>query len=158
MNEKRENIVIGAILLTFASGYAYMTTQLPTRDMPNTVGVDFMPWVFCIFLASMSVLLIVSGIVRRPSDGDAPRPTRVRLTRSQIRGVVILFTIFVVYIALIDVVGFLLVTPPAMFALMYLEGVRRYSRMAVIAIVSTLVIYGLFRYVFEVSIPGIAFL
>jgi hypothetical protein len=39
---------------------------------------------------------------------------------------------------------------------MLLEGIRRYGRMVLIAVIVTIVVYGLFRYVFEVQITGFA--
>lgn len=155
MTSKRANIVIGALLLAIAGGYGYMTTQLPTRDLANTLGIEFMPWVYCILLGFLSVLLIVSGVLQK-SGGSGP--AEVKLTWPQIRGVVVLFAIFIVYVFLIDIVGFIIVTPFAMFALMYLEGIRKYPRMTLVSVAITVTVYVLFRYVFEISITGIAFL
>jgi len=155
VTNKRANIVVGAFLLAIAIGYGYMTTQLPTRNLPNTLGIDFMPWVYCIFLAFLSVLLIISGLVGR----ERPAPsTQVKLTWPQIRGTVVLFTIFIIYVFLIDVVGFIIITPFAMFALMYLEGIRKYPRMALASFAITASVYVVFRFIFEISITGIAFL
>lgn len=155
MTSKRANIVIGALLLAIAGGYGYMTTQLPTRDLANTLGIEFMPWVYCILLGFLSVLLIVSGVLQKSGGSGS---AEVKLTWPQIRGVVVLFAIFIVYVFLIDIVGFIIVTPFAMFALMYLEGIRKYPRMTLVSVAITVTVYVLFRYVFEISITGIAFL
>ena len=155
MTVKRENIVIGAVLLAFSIGYGYLITRLPTRNLPNTLGIDFMPWVYAIFLAFLSILLIADGFRGSKTSGIQDSGAKP-LTGAELRGAVILFAVFFAYIYLIDAVGFLVVTPFVVFAMMLLEGIRRYGRMVLIAVIVTIVVYGLFRYVFEVQITGFA--
>lgn len=155
MKGKRDNALIGAILLAFSAGYGYMITQLPTREMANTLGIDFMPWIYCILLASLSILLVIGAL--RDSIGQTGAPT-TSLAAKDIIGTVVLFGFFAVYILLIDLIGFLIVTPLFIFGMMLLEGVRSYANMVIVAVVATLAIYVLFRFIFEVSITGIAFL
>lgn len=152
MKANREKIVIGAVLLAISIGYGYMTAHLPTRNLPNTLGLDFMPWVYDILLAILSLLLIGSGIWGSTGGAGAKQ-----LGGREIGGTFILFAIFVAYIYLIDAVGFLIVTPFVVFAMMLLGGARQYVKMGVISVVVTVTIYVLFRYVFVVSITGIAF-
>jgi putative tricarboxylic transport membrane protein len=152
---KRENIVIGAVLLAFSIGYGYLITRLPTRNLPNTLGIDFIPWVYAIFLAFLSLLLIAVGVWGSRTAGQEDSGA-TPLTGSELRGAVILFALLFAYIYLIDAVGFLVVTPFVLFAMMLLEGIRRYGRMVLIAVIVTIVVYGLFRYVFEVNITGFA--
>jgi putative tricarboxylic transport membrane protein len=153
MKIKRENIIIGAVLLAFSIGYGYMITQLPTRNLPNTLGIDFMPWIFDIFLGVLSVLLVVGGIF----GSIGPEVSRAkRLSGAEVRRTAILFAIFAAYIFLINAIGFLIATPFVVFAMMFLEGVRRYGRMILVSLIVTFAVYGLFRYVFEVRITGLA--
>lgn len=151
---RRDNVVIGIVLLAFDAGYIWMITQLPTRNLANTLGIDFMPWVFAILLGALSVLLIVNTVLGLHDECEVGS----RVGRSHILGVALVFLIFVVYIFLIDRVGFLLVTPLMAGSLMYIEGRRDFRSIAISAVGITIGVYAVFRFVFEVTITGIAFL
>ena len=155
MTNKRENIIFGAIFLAVAAFYYVMASRLPERNLPNTLGIDAMPKAFAIFLAFLAVLLILQGLIGS-KRGDASG--RVRLSWAHLRGVVIVFAMLAAYIVLIDLVGFVIVTPFLMFGLMFIEGVRKYVSMVIVSLVTTGVVYALFRFVFEVRITGFAFL
>jgi len=155
VTNKRENIIAGALFLLIAVGYFIMATQLPDRNLPNTLGIDAMPRAFAIFLAFLAVLMIIGGFVGRDR---ATKSDRVRLSWEHLRGVILVFAMIAAYIVLIDVLGFIIVTPFLMFGLMYIEGVRKYVGMVIVSLVTTGAVYALFRFVFEVRITGFAFL
>jgi len=155
VTKKRENIILGAIFLAIAIGYFIMATQLPARNLPNTLGIDAMPRAFGIFLAFLSILLIIGGFTDK--EGKAAS-SRVPLSWPHLRGVIIVFAAITAYIVLIDILGFVIVTPFLMFGLMYIEGVRKWVSMIIVSLVTTGVVYVLFRYVFEVKITGFGFM
>ncbi len=151
---RKENVTVGIVLLVLDAGYIWMITRLPTRNLPNTLGIDFMPWVFAILLGFLSTLLIVNASLGTLDGCEHGSVVGLR----HVAGIVLVFAIFVAYILLIDRVGFLLVTPLMVGALMLIEGTRNYRAMAISAVTITLGVYFVFRYVFEVKITGIAFL
>jgi hypothetical protein len=56
---KKVNIILSAFLIGFGIFYAYLTAELPERNLPNTLGSDFMPWVLvgCLFFLSLLLLI-----------------------------------------------------------------------------------------------------
>jgi len=60
----------------------------------------------------------------------------------------------VVYVMLVTTVGFALLTPVLMVVMMYLFGERHFGKMAVIAIVTTAVVWLLFTEVFMIFLPA----
>ncbi len=46
---RRANLIISIVLISFSGFYAYLITRLPDRNLPNTLGADFMPWVLTVF-------------------------------------------------------------------------------------------------------------
>lgn len=151
---RRDNVVIGVVLLATDAGYIWMITKLPTRNLANTLGIDFMPWLYAILLGALSLMLIVNSLLGL-QDGCETGP---QVAAVHVRGIVLVFAIFVVYIFLIDRVGFLLVTPLMAGSLMYIEGNRKIRSIGITAVGITVGVFVVFRYVFGVSITGIAFL
>ncbi|MBQ7785807.1 MAG: tripartite tricarboxylate transporter TctB family protein [Clostridia bacterium] len=60
----------------------------------------------------------------------------------------------VVYVMLVTTVGFVLLTPILMVVMMYLFGERHFGKMAVIAIVTTAIVWLLFTEVFMIFLPA----
>lgn len=152
----KPNTISGGILFAIAAGYGYMIINLPNRNLPNTMGADFMPTVFDIGLALLSAVLIVQGIRRRA--GAKKTESLVPLTIKDVLGIVAVFAIFFAYIFLIDLVGFLIVTPLVLLALLLLQGIRKPLSIIMVCLGVTVGVYVLFRYGFNVQISGIAFL
>ena len=60
----------------------------------------------------------------------------------------------VVYVMLVTTVGFVLLTPILMVVMMYLFGERHFGKMALIAVVTTAVVWLLFTEVFMIFLPA----
>ena len=59
----------------------------------------------------------------------------------------------VVYVMLLDYIGFLLLTPILMMVMMWLFGERHFGKMALIAVVTTVIVWLLFTEVFMIFLP-----
>jgi len=146
---KRANTIIAVLLILFGSYYAYLTSRLPTRNLPNTLGIDFMPWLLVVLLFFLSALLLINSVLRNPQEKFDPKI-------SPKEGIGIIFlTIFVyVYVQVMFLFGFVWVTPVFMAALMWMTGSRKWKEIVVLSIVSPVVIYIFFQKIFQVILPG----
>ncbi|MBE0556797.1 MAG: hypothetical protein IH628_06140, partial [Proteobacteria bacterium] len=70
---KKVNIVLSVVLLLFAGYYAWLTAALPTRNLPNTMGVDFFPWVLCAMMTGLSLMLLLKSLFFPPDETCAYR-------------------------------------------------------------------------------------
>ena len=61
--------------------------------------------------------------------------------------------IILVYALLWEVLGFVIVTPLAVFALMFLLGMRKYPAMIIFSLAAMLVIFSAFRFFLGVDMP-----
>lgn len=64
-----------------------------------------------------------------------------------------LLGIFLVYLVLIDIVGYLVMTPLALFAMFRLLGVKRIVANAIVSIVATLAVWYLFSELMRIPMP-----
>jgi putative tricarboxylic transport membrane protein len=149
----RANLIISIVLISFSGFYAYLITGLPKRNLPNTLGADFMPWVLTICLLLLSVLLLVQSLLKRSAEEEADK-----ISPQQILGMAVLFVIFVAYIVLMNMVGYLVVTPFFIFAMMVISGSRRWAEMVISSVVVTAFVYLVFQFVFRVQLPRVIFL
>ncbi len=142
---RRRNLIAALVLLALGAGYGVLTSQLPVRSLPDTPGPPFFPWINTIVILALSALLLVQGL--RGADEPAPAKTEGRQRAIWALGV------FIVYLAILPGLGFILATAPFFAALMVLFGETRALRVAGGAIVVTGVLYLLFRHGFGVFLP-----
>lgn len=149
---RKANIIISIILLGFASFYAYLIANLPARDLPNTLGAAFVPWVLAGILTGLSLTLLVSSILMR-SKGQ-----RVSLPGRELLGIAFLLLLIVCYIKLMPFLGFLIASIVFLMILTWLAGARKPLEMIIFSVTTSTLVYLLFHKFFQVQLPaGILF-
>ena len=145
---KKANIVASIVIICFTGFYAYLTSQLPTRNLPNTLGSDFMPWLLTTLLFCLALCLLMINVVRGTrEDSNASISLKEGFS-------IIFLTVFVyVYVKAIQVFGFIVITPFFLAALMWISGARKWIEIVLLSIASTLGIYLFFQKIFKVILP-----
>ena len=146
---KRANIIIAIVLLIFGSYYAYLTSQLPTRNLPNTLGIDFMPWLLVVLLAILAFLLLFNTVLKESRETFDPK-----ISLKEGIGIIFLTVFVYAYVQVMYLFGFIWVTPVFMAVLMVMTGSRKWKEIAVLSIVSPMIIYVFFQKIFQVILPG----
>jgi hypothetical protein len=145
---KKANIIVSVVIIIFTGFYAYLTSQLPTRNLPNTLGSAFMPWLLATLLFSLSVCLLITSAIRGTRENSNPN---ISLKEGFS---VIFLTVFVyVYVKAMQMFGFITITPFFLAALMWISGARKWKEIVPLSIASTLGIYLFFQKVFKVILP-----
>ena len=146
---KKANICLSIVILMFAGFYAYLTTQLPARNLPNTLGLDFMPWLLVSILSLLSVWLLLQNVLNKSQETFDPR-----LSIKEGLGVILLTVLVYAYVKAMEFFGFLWVTPIFLGLLMAITGSRKWKEIVVVSIVSSLCIYMFFQKIFIVILPS----
>ena len=133
--------------MAFSGYYGYLAEQLPDRNLPNTLGADFMPYIFAGALAVLSVLLIIEGFVRNCEGASGHK-----IPSKKAWGIVLLFAVIVGYVFGIAYVSFLVVTPITLAILLYMGGSRKPLEIVLTSVIVTGTVYYLFHTVFQVPI------
>lgn len=142
---RRRNLIAALVLLALGAGYGILTTQLPVRSLPDTPGPPFFPWINTIVILALSAALLVQGLV----GADVPVPAQAAGRQRAFWAL----GVFVVYLATLPGLGFILATVPFFAALMVLFGEKRPLHVAVGAVAATGLLYLLFRHGFGVFLP-----
>lgn len=101
----------------------------------------------------LSTLLLIKSLSKRGVEEET-----VKITRKHVLGMVILFVLFIVYIVAMNLVGYLVVTPVFILAMMLISGSRKWVEMVITSIAVTALVYLVFQFVFRVQLPRIIFL
>ena len=145
---RTKNLTAAVGFLAFGALYAYLTAQLPRR-LGNVPGPSFFPWVLTWCFLGLSAVLLVQGLLAEP--WHAPRPEAEKgTTRRTAAGLLFL----AVYLALLPFLGFLLATPLAFAALMWVAGENRPLYIAGWSVGMTALLYLMFHYLFQVPFPA----
>jgi hypothetical protein len=145
---KKANIIVALVLLCFTGVYAYFTSQLPDRNLPNTLGSDFMPWLLATTLFILSGCLLVINATGKSRENFEPK-----VALKEVVSVVVLTVFVYFYVQAIQLIGFLYITPFFLAALMWISGARKIKEIIILSAVSTVGIYLFFQKVFKVILP-----
>lgn len=145
---RRANIIISIVLIGFAGFYAYLIANLPARDLPNTLGAAFVPWVLAGSLAGLSLILLISSVLGRNSNDTISLPVR------ELLGIAFLLILIAGYIKLMDYLGFVTVSVVFLGILTWVAGARKPVEIALFSITTSTLIYLLFQKFFKVQLPS----
>jgi len=147
---RNANIASGLVGMAF-SAYAFIQT-LGFRKFPLVpIGPEFFPRYLSAGLFICSAVLIIQALVTKPKK-EEKAPTISPFDKGMQR-LFVGIAIIILYAILWEPVGFLIVTPIAMSAIMLLLGYRRYLMMAIFSLGTTLVIFGAFSFFLNVNMP-----
>ena len=145
---RRANIIISIILLAFTGIYGVLISRLPSRDLPNTLGATFVPWVLAGLLALLSLMLLIGNIIS--NSGDSP----VSIPKRDILGIAGLLFLITSYIKLMGYVGFIPVSIVFLAILTWIAGSRKPLGIIFFSVLTTCIVYFLFQKFFSVQLPA----
>ena len=157
--------LVGAVTCLALGGWYYWETTQIDIDLAARVGGGMSatgyPRVLAVVVLVLGAILLASALFRR--RGGTGRPISVtgdgasavaqgdgppRVYRAL--GCLVALVIFTL---LLDLLGYPVVTPVLLFALMRIEGERRWLVPAVAAVLLTAAVYVFFRYVLNIVLP-----
>ncbi len=145
---RRVNIIVSIWLLAFTGFYAFMIARLPSRDLPQTLGAAFVPWVLAGLLAILSLILLVSALMSKQNG------TKVVMPRRELLGIPGLLVLIALYVKLMHYAGFFAVSLVFLAALTVVAGSRKPLGIVIFSITTTTVVYLLFQKFFGVQLPA----
>ena len=145
---KKANIIVSLVLIGFTGVYAYFTSQLSTRNLPNTLGPDFMPWLLATILFVLSGWLLIINALGKTRENFEPK-----IALKEVVSVIVLTVFVYVYVNAIHLIGFLYITPFFVAVLMWISGARKWKQILITSAVSTVGIFLFFQKVFRVILP-----
>ena len=145
---RKRNLVSAAILIALGVGYAVLATDLPTRNIENATGPSFFPLVVVSCFLVLSAALLVQGFLPALS-GKLPDIPKIPAGRCGIG-----LAAAVIYLAALPYLGFIAANIPLFAVLMVLYGEKRPAWVIGGSVVISLLVFSLFREVFQILLPA----
>jgi len=131
-----------AVIVIALSVLMYVLTgEMAPPDSAGAISASTYPRIVLIFIIILSIALVV-----RPVSGESRGGPLV------LRGLPVIF-LSALYIALVEPVGFFLITPVFLFVLPLLAGFRNYRLTAISVFVITALLYGVFVETLAIPLP-----
>ena len=147
---RKANIVSGIIGMAF-SAFAFIQTLSFRQFLNVPVGPEFFPRRLAAGLFICSAVLVLQSIFKKSKD-NKPAPTISPLDKGMQR-LFLGIAIIIVYALCWEPMGFLIITPPALFAIMLLLGYRKYIAMSLFSLAVTAVVFSVFSYILNITMP-----
>lgn len=145
---RKANIIISLFLLGFAGFYGYLIANLPSRDLPNTLGAAFVPWVLAGMLTVLSLMLLISSLLDKNNNATVTLPSR------DLVGISGLMLLIACYVKLMNYFGFIIVSVIFLAILTWVAGTKKPSTIVIFSITTTITVYLLFQKFFNVQLPA----
>lgn len=145
----RVDLFVGIFLVVFAAVAHYMAGMLP--EAKRGIGPGDYPQVILKVLLVLGLIQI--GYAYYHHRKKTPEEEVRKFEKKELFNVFILALCVVAYVRLVTLVGFILLTPFFLFAMMYIFGQRQWIKMTIVSVVSTAVIYLLFNNLLLVLLP-----
>ncbi len=150
----RSDVIVGLILLGLAILFFALSFTLPVRRAglsPTTF-----PRFVTIVMALLASGLVVQGVRKQRAFAGEPAhrtPEETDRRRQFAFRFLLLAVLGIGYTQVIRLLGFVVATPLMMAGTMILFDEKKWYRIILVAVISTAVLYGLFRIVFRVPLP-----
>ncbi|MFD1385296.1 tripartite tricarboxylate transporter TctB family protein [Oceanobacillus oncorhynchi subsp. oncorhynchi] len=159
--ERNYNDLITGIILMVLSIVMFTGSLNMEALTESVIGADFMPRMIAILIAIMSIPIIVSGFKNKKEvkiEEEIPVTEDEEETDNKNGFIYLIFTIILlfVYLFLIPILGFLITTIAYLIIQMLLFSkwtIRNVFLYGVISIITSSIIYFVFRNVFYVMLP-----
>jgi len=151
----RRNIIAGVVLIIISLTFGYLTSQLPHRIVGGDPGIAFFPWLITLSVLILSIAMTVQGwlSIRQGEGADPSAPHDASPWRLPPTRVIAMIVLYIVFIALLPYLGFLVASVPFFTILMFLYGGRHKVLLILAGPCIPIAIYYLFRHVFLIPLP-----
>lgn len=145
---RKRNTISAIFLLALTLGYGVMTANLPTRAIEESTQPSFFPWVVTVCLLILSALLLIQGLLpavstQAPSSSNVPR-------WKMFSGLIAV----AIYLTTLPQLGFIIANILLFAVLMLLYGERRPVPLLSGSILVPIVIFLIFRDLFQIRLPS----
>lgn len=154
--KKYNDLILGAVMLAFALIYFVMTLQIPRKG--QMIDATFVPFILCFLLAGVGIFQTIRGIGAAKSYDSSTYVAVKAEDRVDVQTVVKTVSLITVYVMLLNVGGFIIMSALYLFFQFIVLTPDRlkknYVMYGIIAVLSSVIIFAIFRYGFELMLPA----
>ncbi|MDF2821061.1 MAG: hypothetical protein K0R15_1502 [Clostridiales bacterium] len=148
----RKGNLISAIIFIIIGIYVLIeVSTFPNLGGEQVTGPEFFPKILAIVLIVLSLILFISTILDKEN-----RETGL-FNALATKTYITMFSLLA-YVLLMGILGFIIPTIVFLIGMIRLCGMKSIPRIAIVSILATFVIYGVFQLLLAVPLPTISFL
>lgn len=154
--DRRKDLAVALAIALLGAAIVVLGTQINLGRIRDPIGSRTLPIVVGVLLMAGGVYLAARRLVRWrvedtivPTEGTRDEPD---VPASTLRSMTVWLLCFV-YVALLNTVGFLILTPFLLATLLWIMGVRAPLRLGLVTVAGVVVIFGVFDIVLGVRLP-----
>lgn len=161
LKKKYNDLIVGVFFLVLSVGYYIMATFLPASKV-SELGPDFIPKIIAMLTLVISIALIFTSYKEMKKQDTTEGDTSEEGDREEIeyRPVIYTFLLLLLYTQLLRSIGFLITTVVYLFlqfnvlAPLDQRGRKHQTLYGIISLITTVVVYYLFRNGLQVMLPS----
>jgi len=147
---KKANIISAFIgMFVSAVAFRYTFTFKQFKNVP--VGPEFFPRVLAVALFIFCVLLLLTNL--RDTEANKKTAPTMSLKNRGMQKALAGLAIVTAYAFLWEVLGFLIITPIAIFSMTLLLGKRTYIKMIIVSVGVTAIVFIAFKHLLGIQMP-----
>lgn len=152
---KRKDISVGVVSILAAAFIILQSRNLVVRTSLDPAGPTFVPEIIAWAMILIGVALIAGGLAARKASGANPGTARLGMVEWFVayREVLLIVAISLAYGLLLDVVGYLFMTPILIGGIMWILNVHDIKQILKVCIPVSVVLYLVFRFGLQVKLP-----
>ena len=154
--DRRKDLTLAVAIALLGLAVVILGTQINLGRIRDPIGSRTLPIIVGVLIASGGLLLAGRRLARWktestivPAEGTRDEPD---VPASTARSMVIWVLCFA-YVALLETVGFLILTPFLLATLLWIMGVRRPLRVVLLSLGAVAVVFGIFDVLLGVRLP-----
>lgn len=146
---KKANIIVSSIIIVISIYFLFLTQTI--KDAAGgKLGPRFFPYVVLLVIIGLSIVVIGQTLKSKEQDES------IKMSKSELIKVVITLVFFIIYITIMDKIGFMISTVLFLFFLSsfyYGEINKGLIKIFIFSLIAPFCLYQLFNNVFNVLLP-----
>jgi hypothetical protein len=142
---KKGNIISSIICILIGIFIIYATKDYP-QGLQGVPGPAFFPRILSCVVIGLSILLLIKTYVKK--DGR-----KISIFDKDSIKVYVTIGFLLAYLIILDLIGFIISTPIFLFGLIFFYVRKNPLKNAVVALVVTFIVYGIFKVLLSVPLP-----
>ncbi|WP_027965295.1 tripartite tricarboxylate transporter TctB family protein [Halalkalibacillus halophilus] len=152
----KANITLSIITIGFSIFFLYHAFQIPSSANAQ-IGSSGWPIIILTFTLAMGILQLVIALVKKDDEAQIEDADAEEGLLIKYRHFYILLSI-AIYLVLLPVVGFVVVTPILFIFLVWLLGMRKIKDIVLVSLIGNTIFFGIFIFLLSIPFPrGIGF-
>lgn len=150
---KRGDIYVGIVAILVGVGIILMAQGLVVRTSLDPAGPKAVPVALAWGMIGIGIIHIIGDLYARKKLPETTVTKSFNEWFIEYRPVMAIILICLAYAGLLDLLGYLIMTPVLIGGIMYVHGVRDIVKMLKVSVLVTVVLYVVFRYALMVKLP-----